>query len=157
MHAIIWSRKWDMLFCNQIKSYEVEKYKTIPRVSCNYRSEWPTPTSSAAKTSAVRDVVAPPMQDPRKHHRQRGFVSRWTGPLHAARHMSLWHVDQGTSSCCLGPRFVASHRRSRRRMSNPPPPDQHPRSRRISSLQPPAPSRVTMNASDTPRKWSHQI
>jgi hypothetical protein len=84
------------------------------------------------------------MQDPRKHHCQRGFVSRQTGLLHVARHMSLWHVDRGMSPCCLGPRSVASHRRSQRRTINSPPPGQHPRSRRITSPRPPAPHRDSM-------------
>jgi hypothetical protein len=52
----------------QIKSYEIEKNKTTPKVSCNHHSERPMPTSSAAKTNAVRDAEPTPMQDPRKHH-----------------------------------------------------------------------------------------
>jgi hypothetical protein len=38
------------------------------------------------------------------------FVSWWTSSLQAAMHMSLWHVDGGTSSCCLRPRSTASPR-----------------------------------------------
>jgi hypothetical protein len=99
----------------------------------------------------VRGTEPPPLQDPRKQHRQRGFVSGRTAMLHAARHMSLWHVDRGTSPCYLGPRSVASRRQSWRRTINPLPLDQHPCSRRTTSPRPPAPSRITTDASDTPR------
>jgi hypothetical protein len=98
-----------------------------------------------------RNAKPPLLPDPRKQHCQRGFVSRWIGLLHAARHMSMCHVDRGTSPCCLRPRSSASHRQSRRRTSDPPPLDQHPCSREITSPQPPA------KASDTTRNRSRQI
>jgi hypothetical protein len=129
----------------------------IPRVSCNHRSERPPPNSSTAETNAGRDAEPPPLEDPRKHHRQRCFVSRWAGLLHAARHMPLWHIDRGTSPYYLGPRYVASHRQSSRRTTNPPPPDQHSCSRRTTLPRPHAPSRITTDASDTPRNWFRQI
>jgi hypothetical protein len=58
-----------MIILNLQKSYEIEKYKTISRVSYNHRSERPTPTSSAAKMNVVIDAEPPPMQDLGKHHR----------------------------------------------------------------------------------------
>jgi hypothetical protein len=135
----------------QIKPYEIEKYKSISRVSCNHQSQRPPPNSSAVETHARRDAEPPPMPDLSKHHRQQGFVSRLTGPLHAARHMSLWHVDWGTSPCCLGPRSITFHRQSRRRTIDQPSPDQHPHSRETTSSWPPA------KAGDTSRNRSHHI
>jgi hypothetical protein len=71
------------------------------------------------------------------------------------------HVDvarqPGTSPCYLRPGFAASHRRSHRRMTYPPPLNQHLRSRRIISPRPPTPPWITTNVGDTPRNISRQI
>jgi hypothetical protein len=96
-------------------------------------------------------------RDRHKKRRRASTIARSKKATSPMRHMSMWHVDPGTSPCYLEPRYAASHRRSRRRIAYPPPPDQHLCSRRTTSPRPPKSLRIATNARNTPRNWSRWI
>jgi hypothetical protein len=111
----------------------------MPRFSCNHRR------AAAVQLQRRRDE---------RLKRRRASIAIQESII-AARHMSLWHVKRRTSY--LGSRSIAFHWQSRRRKANPQSSDQHTRSRRTTSPRSPVQSRITTNASDTPRIWSHQV